>query len=156
MKQDASKETNEAITLKMLAEYEQAQSIGQHSDAVFHEVAAIAWGANTLLLGFILEVSCGSSNQWLVIVAAVIGLFISGYVPFVQHLIKIGQPIAYSVCREIEEELELPHRLNNQIHKEYPPKRGQRAVWVITVVFVLAWLCVIVNATYCLQCRSTS
>lgn len=151
MKQDASEEMNEAMTQKMLAEYEQAQSVAQHDDAVFHEVAAIAWGANTLLLGFILEVGCDSSNQRLVIAAAVVGLFISGYVPLVMHLVKIGQLIAFSVCRDIEDQLHLPHRLNTRIHEKYPLKWGQRAVWSITVVFVLAWLCVIANATYCLS-----
>ena len=138
------------MTRKMLAEYEHAQSIAQHDDAVFHEVAAIAWGANTLLLGFILEVPCDSSNQRLVIAAGVVGLFVSCYVPLVMYLIKIGQPIAFSVCREIENKLQLPHRLNNQIHEKYPPKWGQRAIWTITVVFVLAWLFVIGNATHCL------
>jgi hypothetical protein len=151
MKQDASEEINEAMTQKMLAEYEQAQSIAQHDDAVFHEVAAIAWGANTLLLGFILEVGCDSPNQRLVIAAAVVGLFVTCYVPLVMHLIKIGQLLAYSVCRDIEDKLHLPHRLNNRIHEKYPPKWGQRAVRGITVVFILAWLIVIYNATYCLS-----
>jgi hypothetical protein len=150
MKQDASEEMNETMIEKLLAEYAQAQSIAQHDDGVFHEVAAIAWGANTLLLGFILEVPCDSSNQRLVIVAAFVGLFVSVYVPFVMRLIKIGQPIAFSVCRDIEDQLHLPHRLNNQIHEKYPPKRGQQAIWIITIVFVLAWLFVIGNATHCL------
>jgi hypothetical protein len=149
MKQDNSEHLTSETTAKMLAEYEQAQSTGHHSDAVFHEVAAVAWGANALLLGFILEVPCSSENQRLVIVAAAIGLLISGFVPLVLHLTKIGQAIAYSVCREIENELQLPHRLNNRIHDRYPPKRGQHAVWVITASFVLAWLSVIGNASYC-------
>jgi hypothetical protein len=150
MKQDASEELNKEMMEKMLAEYGQAQSIAQHSDAVFHEVAAIAWGANTLLLGFILEVDCTNPNQRLVIAAAFVGLFVSVYVPFIMRLIKIGQLIAFSVCRDIEDQLHLPHRLNNQVHAKYPPKRGQQAIWIITIMFVLAWLFVIGNATYCL------
>jgi len=138
-------------TDKALAEYEQAQSIGQHSDAVFHEIAAIAWGANTLLLGFILEVPCDSPNQRLVIVAAIIGLLISVYVPFVLRLIKIGQPIAYAVCREIEKELQLAHKLNTKIYEKYPARWGQAAVWMITVFFVLSWGGVIWNASHCLS-----
>jgi hypothetical protein len=150
MEQDTSKEMNEAVTQKMLAEYAQAQSVGQHSDSVFHEVAAIAWGANTLLLGFILEVGCESSNQRLVIVAGFIGLLISGYVPFVQYLIKIGQKIGYSLCREIESDLQLPHSLHTRIEKAYLKGWGQRAVWTITIAFIVAWLFVIGNATCCL------
>jgi hypothetical protein len=141
---------SDANETKLLAEYEQAQSIAQHGDAVFHEVAAIAWGANTLLLGFILEVDCNSANQRLVVVSALIGLVISAYVPVVMNLIKIGQPIAYSVCREIEDDLQLPHRLNNRINDKYPPGRGQKAVWIISGVFALAWVAVIANALHCL------
>jgi hypothetical protein len=53
---------------KALHEYDQALEIGRYSDNIIHEVAAIVWGANTLLLGFILEVPCESTNQSLVIV----------------------------------------------------------------------------------------
>jgi hypothetical protein len=56
-----------------IAEYDQALDIAEHTDVVIHEVAAIIWGANTLLLGFILEVDCGSSNQRLVVLTATLG-----------------------------------------------------------------------------------
>src|SRR6266404_8383931 len=96
---DAPIENSEA-TQKMLAEYEQAQSIGQHSDAVFHEVTAIVWGANTLLLGFILEVPCESDNQKLVVLSAIVGMAMSVYVPWIYKLAKKGQRAAFQVCRE--------------------------------------------------------
>jgi hypothetical protein len=137
---------------KMLAEYERAQDIGHHTDTVIHEITAIVWGANTLLLGFILEVNCDSDNQKLVIVAAVVGLVMSVYAPLVMYWTKKGQRIAYAVCRKIENELPLAHRLNNLIHEEYSKRRpGQVAVWVLTVIFVLAWFYVGVHAYSCLH-----
>jgi hypothetical protein len=138
----------------LLAEYERGQEIGHHTDGIIHEVTSIVWGANTLLLGFILEVSCDSTNQILVIVSAVVGILMSAYVPWVHHLTKRIQRIAYDVCRKIEDEAPLPHRLNILINADYPKwKPGLVAVWVLTAVFVAAWLGVIVHAGICL-CHS--
>jgi hypothetical protein len=138
-----------------LAEYECALQIAFHSDSIIHEVAAIVWGANTLLFGFILEVTCKPENETLVIVASVLGIFMSLYVPLVQWLSKKGQGIAYSICREIETELSLKHKLHSRIHAVYPKRRGQVAILFLTVCFVIAWGLVIHHALVCLQ-RSTA
>jgi hypothetical protein len=138
---------------KALCEYDQALEVGHHTDTIIHEVTAIVWGANTLLLGFILEVPCKPKSQILVIVAAVVGVFMSVYVPWVHHWTKKSQRIAYGVCRQIETELSLPHRLHTTINEIYPKWRpGLKAVWLLTVVFVLAWVGVLCNAFACL-CR---
>lgn len=136
---------------KALCEYDQALEIGHHTDTIIHEVTAIVWGANTLLLGFILEVPCHSKNQSLVIVSSVVGIFMSVYVPWVHHWTKKSQGIAYGVCRQIESELALTHRLHTAINQIYPNWRpGLKAVWLLTVVFVLAWVGVIGRAFVCL------
>src|SRR5437899_2257806 len=105
-----------------LAEYDQALEIAQHTDVVIHEVAAIIWGANTLLLGFILEVDCGSSNQRLVVLTAALGIMSLLYVPWVQFLTKKSQKVAFEVCREIERESQFKHRLHTRIHERYLKK----------------------------------
>jgi hypothetical protein len=51
-------EEEKARQEKLLHEYDQALQIAQHSDTIIYGVTAIVWGANTLLLGFILEVPC--------------------------------------------------------------------------------------------------
>jgi len=144
------KDSNAEIQ-KILAEYGRAQEVGQHSDTVTLEVAAIVWGSNTLLLGFILEVDCNkSNNQKLVVVAACLGILMSLFVPLIQFLTKIGQHIAFEVCRKIEDELSLPHRLNNRINEHYPKGAGQWAIWILTMFFVAAWCIVIFNACSCI------
>lgn len=143
--------TSEVAIDKTLAEYERAQEIALHTDVVIHEVAAIVWGANTLLLGFILEVRCAPENQWLVIVAAVVGIFMSLYVPLVQYLTKKGQQVAYAICRDIERDSGLTHQLHTRIHEIYPKKRGQAAVWVLTGIFIGAWCWNIHHAWACLH-----
>ena len=134
-----------------LCEYEQAQAVGHHTDNIIHEVTSIVWGANTLLLGFILEVPCESKNQKLVIVASLVGIFMSAYVPWVHHLTKKAQRVAFDVCRQIESGPLLPHRLHTKIHEVYPHwKPGLKAVWVLTGIFIGAWIYVFYHARGCL------
>jgi hypothetical protein len=149
-KKEASK--NE-LPDKALHEYDQALEIGRHSDNIIHEVAAIVWGADTLLLGFILEVPCESKNQSLVIVAAIVGVFMSLYVLRIHRLAKINQNTAYEIAQKIERELSFPYKLNNKIRENYPPgKPGFRAVKALTFVFIAAWGLVILHACVCLFC----
>jgi len=138
---------------KALREYDQALEIGHHNDIIINEVAAIVWGANTLLLGFVLEVPCHSKNQRLVIVAAVLGVFLSLYVLLVHKLAKINQKKAYEIARQIERDLSFPYQINIKISDNYPKwKFGLKAVWAVTVAFVLAWVSVLWNAFACF-CR---
>jgi hypothetical protein len=137
---------------KALREYDHALEIAHHNDNIIHEVTAIVWGANTLLLGFILEVPCDSKNQRLVIVASIVGVFMSLYVPWINNLKKKNLHFAYRICRQIEDELSLPHRLNNSIHATYPKgEPGFKAVTALTIIFVVAWVGVIWHACACLS-----
>jgi hypothetical protein len=146
-------ELNETEIQIRLAEYERSQEVGHHTDTIIHEVTAIVWGANTLLLGFILEVPCEPNRQVPVIVASLIGIAMSAYVPWVHSLTKRIQRIAYRICRTIEDEVPLPHRLNNEIHADYPSwKPGLAAVWFLTILFVGAWLAILIRSGVCL-CR---
>jgi hypothetical protein len=138
---------------KYLAEYERAQEVALHTDGIVHEITSIAWAADTLLLGFILEVECKPSNEKLVILAAVVGLAITLYVPFSISPIKVIQTIAYDICREIEKTDGSPiaHKLHSEVKKKYPTwKPGQTAVWIITFIFAAVWICVIAHAVACL------
>src|SRR5438552_4158895 len=149
----AEESKNDLEIEKALREYNQALEIGHHADTLIHEVTAIVWGANTLLLGFILEVPCESKNQILVIVAAIVGTLLTFYVPVHHHLTKIIQKrIAYPVARKIERYLSLPNKLHAQINAAYPNWRpGLIAVWILTGAFVLAWVGVIWHACACLS-----
>jgi hypothetical protein len=122
--------------------YERAQEDAFHSDSVAYEVAAIVWSANILLLGFVLEVPLTPSRQSLVFVAAVVTAIFTVYVPYVMYLTKIGQRIAQELCREIEVRENLPEwlRLHNKIDLVYKKKRGQMAVYVVSLVFLALWL----------------
>jgi hypothetical protein len=152
--QQESENTIEQKPEITIAEYDQALDIAQHTDVVIHEVAAIIWGANTLLLGFILEVDCGSSNQRLVVLTAALGIITLLYVPWVQFLTKKSQRVAFEICREIEREGQFKHRLHTRIRERYLKKGGQRAILFLSVLFVIAWVIVIHNASRCLKTTS--
>ncbi|MGC2467130.1 MAG: hypothetical protein WA517_18200 [Candidatus Acidiferrum sp.] len=122
--------------------YERAQEDAFHSDSVAYEVAAIVWSANILLLGFVLEVPLTPRRQSLVLVAAVVSAVFTAYVPYVLYLTKIGQGVAQGLCRQIEVRENLPDwlQLHNKIDLVYKKKRGQMAVYLVTIVFLALWV----------------
>jgi hypothetical protein len=128
--------------------YERAQEDAFHSDTVSYEVAAIVWSANVLLLGFILEVPLTRPRQWGVLLAAIICIFLTLYVPYVRYLTKIGQSIAQKLCREIEKTPGFPEdlRLHTLIDDVYGKNKGKWAINVVTVVFIWSWLIVSLRA----------
>jgi hypothetical protein len=140
---------------KLFHEYEQALQIAQHADTMIYEVTAIVWGANTLLLGFILEVPCDSPNQKLVIASSIVGLFLSLYVPMVHWLTKIGQKIAQDASEAIEADLKLAHNIHTRVRNAYPKWRpGKKAMGFLTLMFVLAWGTVLCTAWTCYRQQS--
>ena len=134
--------------------YERAQDSAHHSDSVIFEVAAIVWGANTLLLGFILEVPGTPHRQGLVALAAFIGIVLSAYVPWVLWLSKKGHRMALEFIRDVEERLPPELQLHTQIHARYPAKRGTYAIWMVTVAFFLVWCIVLFRALLIMLCSN--
>lgn len=133
--------------------YERAEETAYHTDFVIYEVAAIVWSANTLLLGFILEVPLVPAKQAPVVAAAIIGLFLTIYVPFASWFMKIGQKHAYSLCREIEKRRVPPWlHLHNPIHAIYPKAVGRISMAVISLLFVGVWMYVLQRAWICVRC----
>jgi hypothetical protein len=132
--------------------YERAQESAFHADVIAYEVAAIVWSANVLLLGFVLEVPLTPASQKPVFAAALVSLFFTAYVPYVMRLTKIGQGLAREMCREIEEQEQLPEwlRFHTRVHRIYPQRRGQFAIYTITAVFVVLWFYIGFRALGCI------
>lgn len=100
----------------LLNEYERAQELAHHSDAVFWEITSIIWGANTLMLGFVLE-AMGNCRAKLL----------------------IGQRIAFKACRGLEARLRTHSQLHTRIHAEYPKHFVQWLVYLVTFFFLATW-----------------
>jgi hypothetical protein len=130
--------------------YEAAQETARHNDVIIFEVAAIVWSANTLLMGFILEVDPEPKRQAVVVAAALVGLVLTLYVPYVLWLVKPGQMIALRLSQHIEKSSNLPKilQLHTRIHQRYKKHGNRYAVCTITIVFLLAWIYILLRALF--------
>jgi hypothetical protein len=126
--------------------YECAQGTAQHSDLVTWEVTSIMWGANTLLLGFILEAISNRQAQPLILVISVVGFALTLYVSRVWTLCKIGNRIGFATCRRIEERFPEEFRFHTKINAEYPPRTARKWANVMTAFFLIAWVATFVEA----------
>jgi len=126
----------------LLDEYERAQDVAQHSDAVFWEIAAITWGANTLMLGFVLEAIADWKARVLIEFTAVLGMVLSALPAATYHSGKIGQRISFQACRDIEARLQTFARLHTKIDAEYPRHFVKWLVYIVTGFFALSWAAV--------------
>lgn len=130
---------NEAI----LAVYESAQESARHSDILMWQVAAIIWGANAVLMGFIFD-AIGEKHLYRgAAVASLVGLALTFFVLYFFSIAKIAQRIAYEKCREIECEFPEAIRLHSKIHCVYEGSvrlKAKDCVVLLTVMFSLVWL----------------
>jgi hypothetical protein len=99
--------------------YERAEENAYHDDLLMWEVTSIVWGANTLLLGFILEAIGHAKARPLIIAVSIIGIFLTVFVFRFFMLGKIGQRVAYNLCHDIEQEFPEDLRLHTRIRETY-------------------------------------
>jgi hypothetical protein len=130
-----------------LAVHERAEQNAYHDDLLMWQVASITWGANTVLLGLVLAAIDNSQALIFVVSSSVVGLVLTLFVDHFWRLGKIGQAIAYEMCRHIEKEFPADLRLHSKIDEVYVAKTrqfltGRAKNWVhgITVMFVIFWL----------------
>jgi hypothetical protein len=99
--------------------YERSEENAYHDDILMWEVTSITWGANTLLLGFILEALDKPEARPLIMVVSVVGIILTIFVARFFYLGKIGQRIAYGICQDIEKDFSEELSLHSKIHKGY-------------------------------------
>jgi hypothetical protein len=135
--------------------YERAEENAYHDDVLMWEVTSIVWGANTLLLGFILEAISHSEALPLIIAVSIIGIFLTVFVFHFFLLGKIGQRSAYNLGHDIEQDFPEELRLHTRIRETYEKGvapcelwgdrigRARRWVVALTAVFLAGWLFVL-------------
>jgi hypothetical protein len=133
----------------LLNEYDHAQDAAQHTDAVFWEITAIVWGANTLMLGFVLEAIQTKEASLLIEVSAVLGIVLNWIPPATYHSGKVGQLLAYKTCQDIEARLPTSSKLQTRIDEIYPKHFVQWLVYLVTITFAISWLLVGYKARGC-------
>jgi hypothetical protein len=141
-----------------LSIYERAQEAAFHTDAVLWEIAAITWGANTVLLGFVLEaIEKGHAIPFTVLVS-IVGMVLTAFVYRVCDVARVSKKIGYGICQDIEKHPWFPAevKLHTKIHEWYPAGMGRKWISVISVLFGVAWLSVFVYALWLLLCRAVT
>jgi len=126
-----------------LSIYERALETVHHSDTLLWELIAIIWGANTLLLGFILEVTSRGALP-IVILVSFVGMLLTGFAALICWVAKKIKEPSFKMCREIEARFPPNRRLHTEIHGDYPRGIGRIGVYAISGVFEVAWICVII------------
>lgn len=135
----------------MIAEYEFARDNRNHGDATEWEMTAIVWGAQTLLLGFVLEAISNRDVQPLIVLVGVLGLVLCRFNYVVVRTRNMVCNLMNGICRDIENSTPLMrHKPQNYLNERYPPRIQSFWFNVVNWLFVLVWLAVIVTVLWLL------
>ena len=137
---------------KFWSVYERAQDAAFHSDEVMWQITAIIWGANTVLLGFVLD-AMHTRSVLALIVSSVVGMVLTAFVARVCAVAKVAKSVGFEICRTIEKHSDFPEhlRLHTRIDKRYPRGFGRRWVYGISITFGLLWLGVLIFGVRLMQ-----
>jgi hypothetical protein len=142
-----------AWTLKNdLFVYERAQEAAYHTDTVMWEITAIIWGANTVLLGFMIEAIINRRAP-LIILLSIVGMALTGFVARVCCVAKTAKEIGYGICKRIEVKFPPDLRLLTRIDERYPKGMARGWVYGVSILFGVAWLAMLLYALLPLLCR---
>ena len=109
-------------------------------------MTSIVWGAQTLLLGLILEAMSNKDVQILIIVVAVVGLFLCGFNCLTMRVRNGVCNAMIRICLRIEDRLEMTPGPQHFLNRVYPKRIQTWSVVVINILFAVAWVWVIVTA----------
>jgi hypothetical protein len=139
--------------------YASAQDAARHSDILMWQVTSITWGANVVLMGFVLQsIGDHKTRPLAAVTVSIIAIALTLFVAHFFRIAKVGQGIAYEICRDIEAQLQFPEkrRVHTRIDEVYSrgvwPK-AKHCVWLITALFLVFWIGVLVAASRS-QCAS--
>src|SRR5437667_9284840 len=95
-------ENEEPSADNLRLEYQCAQDSAQHHDTILWETAAIVWGANTLLLGFVLEAIDTRKARPLILLTAILGILLTYVVMNLMKSSNVLRNQKYERCKRIE------------------------------------------------------
>ena len=99
----------------MLVEYQKAQDSAEHHDSVKWTVTSIAWAANLILMGIVVDsLEEASDDRLLLALASVVGLSSLVFSAIVWFVLSKVMRDKYKKCAEIEKELGMTQHTNQQ------------------------------------------
>jgi len=137
LNQNLTPNTNGGNDNFVLAAYEFARDNRNHGDATLWEMTAIVWGAQTLLLGFILEAMSKRSVQLLIVFIGVLGLVLCRFNYVVVRSRRMVCNLMNKICSEIETNTtKMVYKPQNRLDAEYKRETQSRWFNIVNWVFV--------------------
>jgi hypothetical protein len=135
-----------------LHEYTFAYENRNQADASAWEMTAIMWGAQTLLLGFVLEAIGDRPAQPLIVFLVPLGIMLSYFSYVVMRARRIVCLEMIRICCEIEDSVPMVVKPQSRLNKVYPAKKLQTfPFWIINLMLSAIWILVGLRALalYC-------
>ena len=142
-------------TALLIAEYEFARDNRSNADATAWEMTAIVWGAQTLLLGFVLEAISNRDAQPLITGVGVLGLLLSVFNYIAMYARNKVCNTMIQICLRIEDRPEMEFKPQHFLNERYQRGIQSWSFYVMNAIFFLAWLAVIVWTAW-LYCHNSS
>jgi len=125
----------------LLAAYSFAQESRNHNDLVAWEITAIVWGAQTLLLGFVLDALANKDSRPLILLTALLGIVLT----FSNNILlrKRSQvcEMMRSISVQIEDLLEdMEIKPQRALDRKYRRGTQRRAFFTISYSFYVVWI----------------
>jgi hypothetical protein len=130
----------------LLAQYEFARDNRGHADTSAWEMTSIVWGAQTLLLGFVLEAISNTDAQPLIIGVGVLGILLCIFNFRVMQARNRVCNAMIRICLRIEIRLRMVLKPQHFLNRFYRRGIQRRWFYIVNTSFALAWLAVIVKA----------
>ena len=128
-------ESSQATPEALLVEYQAAQASAEHHDNLVWTITSIIWGANLVLLGFILNVVDSSSMRGPLTVLSILGILLPVAVLFFTFRLNSVKRQKYVRCREIEGIL----HLRQHTTVLYTPGLQRWVYTAVTIALVVVW-----------------
>ena len=130
---------------RLLAQYEFARDTRDHADASAWEMTSIVWGAQTLLLGFVLEAISNKDAQPLIAIVGVLGLLLCLFNYRVMHARTRVCRAMIRICLRIEGRLKMELKPQRFLNRYYPRGIQRRWFYIVNGFFAVAWVSIIVQ-----------
>ena len=130
----------------LIAEYEFARDNRSNADATAWEMTAIVWGAQTLLLGFVLEAISNRDAQLLIIGVGALGLLLSVFNYIAMYARNKVCNSMIKVCLCIGEQSGMKFKPQHFLNERYPKRIQSWPFYVMNAIFFFAWLAVMLTA----------
>jgi heme/copper-type cytochrome/quinol oxidase subunit 4 len=125
----------------LLFEYQAAQDSAQHHDSLLWNITGIIWGAELVLLGFIIQSIESFRSKPVVLISSFLAIVLIIFL-FVTFLyLRNIRNFKYARCKEIEVILGLKqHRL-----LPHPKFIGTIMFYSVLLIFIVTWVIVIIT-----------